>query len=54
MTNKETTYNKYKRENKELKGIVQIDIQRFIIDQKGQRERLNYLIKCMQYYRRGK
>lgn len=49
---KETTYNKYKRQNKELKEIISIDSQEFLLDRVDFQKRLNYLKRCMENYRR--
>jgi hypothetical protein len=47
----ETTYQKYKRERNELKEIVSIDVQHFLLGRKDIIERLNYLKKCIEQYR---
>lgn len=55
---KETTYQKYKRENQQLKSIVDIDIWKFVlnVDREEHLLRLNYLkqsIKmCLARFRR--
>ena len=50
----ETTYNKYKRQNKEMKGILSIELQRFILDRKDFGERIKYLSDCISLYRHKK
>lgn len=49
---KETTYNKYKRERKELMQIVDIDVQEFAISRKDFANRLAFLKKKMLSYRK--
>lgn len=51
---KETTYNKYKRQNKEMKTILDIDIRNFFLDRKDYQERIKYLQKCIFMYRENK
>ncbi len=47
----ETTYNKYKRQRKELMNVISVDVQEFILDRKDWKKRLNYLKQCMETYR---
>ncbi len=48
--NKETTYNKYKRENKELKQIVAADVRFFCMGQQDFSNRLSFIKKMMLQY----
>ena len=48
---KETTYNKYKRENRELKQIVAADVRFFCIGQQDFSNRLSFIKKMMLQYR---
>ncbi len=47
----ESTYNKYKRERKELMAIVDSDVQKFCISQKDFANRLAFLRRLMIQYR---
>jgi len=48
----ETTYNKYKRERKELMQLVDIDIRTFAIGQKDFADRLSFIKKLILLYRK--
>ena len=48
---KETTYNKYKRQNSEMKRIIGIQSFNFFINQKDFEKRLKYIQKCMEIYK---
>ncbi len=50
----ESTYNKYKRQNKEMKSILSVDITNFILDTEDWQERISYLKKCILTYRHNK
>ncbi len=50
---KETTYNKYKRENKQLRAIINLDVRSFTLNVNNQEfnNRLDYIKKCIMRYR---
>lgn len=50
---KETTYQKYKRENKQLKMIIFNEVYRFCLskDINAFQRRLDYISKCINQYR---
>ena len=48
---KETTYNKYKRQNKEMRAILNQEVFNFSVNKRDFEQRLNYLKKCIQMYR---
>jgi len=47
----ESTYNKYKRQNKEMKSILSKEVFDFTINKEDFQNRLNYLHQCMIQYR---
>jgi len=51
---KETTYNKYKRQNKIMSDMLNKDVLNFIVNEKDWKERRNYLYKCIALYRINK
>lgn len=50
---KESTYQKYKRERDQLRNLVHIEMQNFVlnINLKEYEKRINYLRKCINHYR---
>jgi len=48
----ETTYNKYKRENKELRQLVDIDLRTFALGQKDFANRFAFIKKMVLLYRK--
>ena len=48
----ESTYNKYKRERKELMAIVDSEIRQFCVSQKDFTNRLNFIRKMSLLYRK--
>jgi len=48
---KETTYQRYRRENIEMKKIISADAKSFLLGTNDFQKRLQYLIKCMDVYR---
>ena len=51
---KESTYNKYKRENKELKSIIDIEVQNFLLGSDDFKERISNLKEYITSYRHNK
>lgn len=50
----ETTYNKYKRQNKELKMLLSIEVKNFVLDAKDYQDRIKYIHRCITQYRFNK
>ncbi len=50
----ETTYNKYKRENKIMKAILSADAKNFLLEAYDYEDRVTYLKNCILTYRHNK
>ncbi len=50
----ESTYNKYKRENKIMKAILSADAKNFLLEAHDHEDRIAYLKNCMLMYRYNK
>ena len=51
---RESTYNKYRRQNKELKMLLSIETKNFVLDAKDYQERIKYIHRCITQYRVNK
>ena len=50
----ESTYNKYKRENKIMKSILSADAKNFLLESYDYEDRVAYLKNCIVMYRHNK